>query len=57
MPAVWKAEKRIPEVNSVNQVAEVIERKLWAGEKVTIPAGSARLVKVWTEGSWKGNVL
>lgn len=22
MPAVWKAEKRIPEVNSVNQVEE-----------------------------------
>ena len=30
------------------------EWKLWAGERVVIPAGSARLVKVRTEGGWKG---
>ena len=28
--------------------------QLWAGEKLIIPAGSAKLVKVRTEGSWKG---
>ena len=33
---------------------EVVERKLWAAEKVNIPAGSAKLVKVRTEGNWKG---
>ena len=53
IPAMWKAEKKIPEVNSVKQVEEV-ERKLWAAEKVTIPAGSAKLVKVRTEGNWNG---
>ena len=53
IPAMWKAEKKIPEVNSVKQVEEV-ERKLWAAEKVTIPAGSAELVKVRTEGNWNG---
>ena len=51
---MWKAEKKIPEVNSVKQVKEVVERKLWAAEKVTIPAGSAKLVKVRTEGNWNG---
>jgi len=35
-------------------VEEVLERKLWSAEKVTIPAGSAKLVKVRTEGNWKG---
>ena len=29
IPAVWKAEKKEPEVNSVNSVEEVAERKLW----------------------------
>ena len=33
---------------------EVVERKLWAAEKVIIPAGSAKLVKVRTEGNWTG---
>ena len=32
----------------------MIKRKLWAAEKVTIPAGSAKLVKVRTEGNWRG---
>ena len=54
LPAVWKAEKREPEVNNVTAEEEVIERKLWAAEKVTIPAGSAKLVKVRTEGNWTG---
>ena len=54
IPAVWKAERKEPEVNSVNQVEEVLEKKLWSAEKITIPAGSAKLVKVRTEGNWKG---
>ena len=28
--------------------------KLWAAEKVIIPAGSSKLVKVRTEGNWTG---
>jgi len=51
---VWKAERREPEVYNVNQVEEVLERKLWSAEKITIPAGNAKLVKVRTEGNWKG---
>ena len=54
LPAVWKAEKREPEVNHLDPVEEVVERKLWAAEKITIPAGSAKLVKVRTEGNWSG---
>ena len=54
LPAVWKAEKREPEVNHLDPVEEVVERKLWAAEKITIPAGSAKLVKVRTEGKWTG---
>ena len=45
---MWKAERREPEVNSISAVEEVLERKLWLAEKVTIPAGSAKLVKVRT---------
>ena len=37
LPAVWKAERREPEVNSISAVEEVLERKLWSAEKVTIP--------------------
>ena len=51
---VWKAEKREPEVNHMDTAEEVVERKLWAAEKVIIPAGSAKLVKVRTEGNWTG---
>ena len=54
LPAVWKAEKREPEVNHMDTEEEVVERKLWAPEKVIIPARSAKLVKVRTEGSWTG---
>ena len=54
LPAVWKAERMEPEVNSISAVEEVLERKLWSAEKVTIPAGSAKLVNVRTEGNWKG---
>ena len=54
IPAVWKAEKRQKEVPGVNNIMKVTERKLWAGEKVIISAGSAKLVKVRTEGDWKG---
>ena len=54
LPAVWKAEKRELEVNNFSPVKEVLERKLWSAEKVIIPAGSARLDKVRTEGNWKG---
>jgi len=52
--AVWKAEKREPEVNNISPEEEVVERKLWSAEKISIPAGSAKLVKVRTEGNWKG---
>jgi len=51
---VWKAERREPEVNNISPAEEVLERKLWSAEKITIPAGSAKLVKVRTEGNWKG---
>jgi len=54
IPAVWKAERKEPEVNSVNKVMEGLERKLGSAEKITIPAGSSKLVKVRTEGNWKG---
>ena len=47
LPAVWK-------VDSVIHAEEVVERKLWAVEKVTIPAGSVKMVKVRTEGNWRG---
>ena len=50
---MWKAEKRMIEVDSINQVEKVVERKLWAAEKVTIPAGSAKLVRVKTKGDQK----
>ena len=30
------------------------ERKLWVGEKICIPAGSAKLVKVCVEENWRG---
>ena len=35
------------------QREKVLERKLWSAEKITIPAGNAKLVKVRTEGNWK----
>ena len=54
LPAVWKAEKREPEVNHIGTEEEVKERKLWAAERITIPARSAKLVKVRTEGDWYG---
>ena len=54
IPAVWKAERKEPEVNSINQVEKVLERKLWSAEKISFPAGSAKLVKVRTECNWKG---
>ena len=57
LPAVWKAEKREPEVNHVDTEEEVVERKLWAAEKITIPARSAKLVKVRTEGNWAGKLV
>ena len=50
----WKAEKDIKEARSVNYIPEVKERKLWAGEKICIPAGSAKLVKVRVEENWRG---
>ena len=39
---------------NVKHIAEVRERKLWSGEKVSIPAGSAKLLKVKIEGDWRG---
>ena len=54
LPVVWKAERREPEVNHMDTAEELVERKLWAAEKVIIPAGSAKLVKVKTEGNWTG---
>ena len=54
LPAVWKAERREPEVNNISTGREVVKKKLWSAEKVTIPAGSAKLVKVRTESNWKG---
>ena len=41
-------------LHTVNHILEVVERKLWSGEKVFIPAGSAKLVKVRIEGDWRG---
>jgi len=40
--AVWKAERKAPEVNNINQVEEVLERKLWAAEKCKISQGENR---------------
>ena len=54
IPTVWKAEKRLLEVSGVNQVSEVLVRKLWTGEEFVIPAGSVKLGKVRTKGNWKG---
>ena len=54
LSAVWKAERREPEINNIRPAEEVLERKLWSAEKISIPAGSAKLVKVRTEGNWKG---
>ena len=54
LPVVWKAEKREPKVNHMDTAEEVVERKLWVAEKVIIPAGSAKLVKVRTKGNWTG---
>ena len=54
IPAVWKAERKTKEVNKVNNISEITERKLKAGKKLIIPGGSAKLVKVRTEGNWKG---
>ena len=54
LSAMWKVEKQEPEVSHKDPVEEVVERKLWAAEKITIPAGSAKLVKVRTEGNWTG---
>ena len=50
IPACWKADKN----GTVNHIPEVKGRKLWAGEKVHIPAGSAKLVKVRIENGWRG---
>ena len=49
-----KQRREKPEVNHLDTGEEVVERKLWAAEKVIIPAGSAKLVKVRTEGNWTG---
>ena len=38
----------------MNNISEVTELKLGAEEKLMIPVGSAKLVKVRTEGDWKG---
>ena len=54
LPAVWKAGKRELEVNNISPEEEVVERKLWSAEKISFPAGSAKLVKVRTECNWKG---
>ena len=54
LQAVWKAERRKPEVNYLDTAEEVVERKLWAAEKVIIPAESAKLVKLRKEGNWTG---
>lgn len=52
--ACWKAEKVFTEVLNGNHISEEVERKLWLGEKVSIPAGSAKLVRVQTKGGWQG---
>ena len=49
-----KQRREKPEVNHLDTWEEVVERKLWAAEKVIFPAGSAKLVKVRTEGNWTG---
>jgi len=38
LPSVGKAERREPEVNNISPVEEVLERKLWSAEKISIPA-------------------
>ena len=46
-----------PEVIQESEVIlelEVRERKLWSGKKVSISAGSSKLVKVRIEGDWRG---
>ena len=45
----WKPEKILTEPTPVNHILELRERKLLSGEKVSIPAGSAKLVKVIEE--------
>ena len=49
IPSCWKAEKTL----TVNHIPEVRKRKLWSGEKVSIPAGSVKLVKIRVEGDWR----
>ena len=39
---------------NISSEEEVVERKLWSAENISIPAGSAKLVKVRTDGNWKG---
>ena len=53
-PSCWKANKILTVPLTVNHIPEVRERKMWSVEKVSIPAGSAKLVKVRVEGNWKG---
>ena len=45
IPSCWKAGKTL----TVNHIPEVRERKLWSGKKVSIPAGSVKLVKIRVE--------
>ena len=49
IPSCWKPEKILTEPTPVNHILELRERKLLSGEKVSIPAGSAKLVKVIEE--------
>ena len=50
IPSCWKAEKILTE-----PLPEVRKRKQWSREKVSIPAGSVKLVKVNVEGDRRGN--
>ncbi len=54
IPSCWKPEKILTELTPVNHILELRERKLLSGEKVSIPAGCAKLVKVIEDRDWRG---
>ena len=39
---------------SVNHIQKITERRIWSGVKISIPEGSAILLKITIEGDWKG---
>ena len=49
IPSFWKAEKILSYTISYTR-----SKRLLSGEKVSIPAGSVKLMKVRVEGDWRG---